>query len=121
MKICLDKWNLKEVNSDFIMKTQVPGDIIMTLYENKVIEDPIFGLNHLKLKKDVTDKDYTYFTTFEVKREAVKENEEVFISFEGVDLFSDIYLNGQLLGSTKNMFLEYVYNISDKVIYGKTK
>lgn len=108
-----DKYNLKA-------NTVVPNDITKLLYEQNIIEEPYFGLNHRYLK-EYLDEDYVYQTSFEVKENDVPENNELFLAFNGVDLFSDIYLNGELLGSTDNMFKRYVYNVTEKIIIGKNE
>lgn len=106
MRLNLRNWKLKEMGKDLVMDTVVPGDIVKTLYDNKVIDDPFFGLNHLKLREEVLDKDYIYFTSFNIDKSTLSDQEDLFLSFAGIDLIADIYLNGELLGSTKNMFLE---------------
>ena len=121
MRLNLRNWKLKEMGKDLVMDTVVPGDIVKTLYDNKVIDDPFFGLNHLKLREEVLDKDYIYFTSFNIDKSTLSDQEDLFLSFAGIDLISDIYLNGELLGSTKNMFLEYRFDITDKVVEGENK
>lgn len=100
-------WKLKYGEKE--LPAQVPGDITMDLYHAGVIEDPYFGMNHNALGW-VADQDFTYEAVIEADREILHE-ESVRIRLEGVDLFSEIYLNDQLLGITKNMFLEYEYEI----------
>ena len=43
MRLNLRNWKLKEMGKDLVMDTVVPGDIVKTLYDNKVIDDPFFG------------------------------------------------------------------------------
>ena len=115
MELKLSKWKVQSEN--ILIDASVPGDITHDLYKSGVIEDPFWGLNHIKLREWL-DRDYVYSTEFNIDK-MPSENEEIFISFDGIDLFSTIYLNGQLLGKTDNMFKKYVYDISDKIRLGK--
>ena len=117
MEIKLTKWQVRVANEAVQVPAQVPGDITNDLHKAGVIADPFFGLNHLDLREWL-DKDYIYSTEFEVKQ-MPSEKEDVFIAFDGIDLFADIYLNGVLLGKTDNMFKKYIYDISDKFCVGK--
>lgn len=117
MFIKIGKWKLKEVNGNVEIDSFVPGDITHDLYRANVIDDPFWGLNHLKLREWL-DKDYIYSAEF-VLDSMPKDTEDIFISFAGIDLFSNIYLNGQLLGKTDNMFKKYVFDIGDKICLGK--
>ncbi len=117
MKIRLQEWQLRVENEDVQIPAVVPGDITNDLYKAGIIDDPFFGLNHLALREWL-DKDYIYFTEFNVDKMPT-DKEDTFIAFDGIDLFADIYLNGQLLGKTDNMFKKYVYDISDKICVGK--
>lgn len=117
MNIKLTNWTLKEEGGSSVIPASVPGDITNDLHRAGVIEDPFFGLNHLHLKAWL-DKNYVYAAEFSLES-LPKKDEDIFISFGGIDLFSDIYLNGELLGKTDNMFKKYVYDIGKIVRKGK--
>lgn len=117
MNILLSEWTLKEAGGAFFIPVTVPGDITADLYNAGIIADPFFGFNHLKLKERL-DKDYVYTNEFQVD-ELPQNDEDVFIAFDGIDLFADIYLNGVLLGKTENMFKKYVYDIGNVIKKGK--
>ena len=117
MEIKLTSWKLKVKDESLEFDGQVPGDITKDLHSAGIIEDPFFGLNHLSLKEWL-DKDYIYSNEFFVDN-IPTDKEDIFISFDGVDLFSDIYLNGVLLGKTDNMFKKYVYDIGVVIKAGK--
>lgn len=102
-------WTVK-IN-DKTIPASVPGDVTRDAYNANLIPDPYFGLNHEKIRF-VTESDVTYMTRFCVP-EKVLSNDEVLISFSSVDTFSEIYLNGKLLGKTENMFLKYEYSVKD--------
>ena len=120
MKVKLTNWQLQELGTTKMVSANVPGDITKSLYDAGEIEDPFFGLNHLKLKEQVLDKDYIYKTVFTLAC-LNNDDEDLVISFDGVDLFSEIYLNGVLLGKTENMFKRYEFNINNVAKVGENK
>lgn len=91
----------------------VPGDITDDLHRAGLISDPYYGMNHNELVW-ISRQDFTYTSHFDVE-ERILSQEEVLLHLNGVNLFADIYLNGQLLGKTENMFLKYTYEVKDKL------
>ncbi len=87
----------------------VPGDVTLDLWKNGIVEDPYFGLNHKKLDW-IIGSDFEYETVFDLPRD-IFESEEILLEFDSIDTFADIYLNGQKLGHTEDMFLRYSYNV----------
>ncbi len=116
MNILLSQWTLKEADGSLSVPVTVPGDITDDLYKAGVIDDPFFGFNHLTLK-DRLNRDYIYTTEFFIDEPPC--GEDVFLAFDGIDLFADIYLNGVLLGKTGNMFKKYVYDVGKTIRKGK--
>lgn len=106
----LKKWKLSG-DKFRTVDAKVPGDISHDLYVSDVIADPYYGLNHLD-ESWIINSDFVYDTEFDVDDEMLRE-EEVILKFEGIDTFSEIYLNGTLLGRTDNMFLPYSYNVKE--------
>lgn len=93
------------------IQASVPGDISYDLFSAGVITDPYFGLNHLE-HGWIIRSDFEYETRFDVDEEMMAQD-EVILEFEGIDTFSQIYLNGHKLGDTDNMFLAYTYSVKD--------
>ncbi len=117
MKTLLNgKWNLKDFKENRNIPADVPGDITIDLFNAGVIDDPYFGLNHRKLSW-IIENDYQYERNFEFDGN-LGEEEKLYICFKGIDLFSEIYVNGKKVGKTENMFLEYKFDISKEVKKG---
>ena len=95
------------------LAAKVPGDVTLDLYENGVIKNPYFGLNHRELHW-ITDSDFTYENTFDIPDE-IYSQEEILLTFDGIDTFAEIYLNGNKLGDCENMFLQYEYSVKELV------
>ncbi len=88
---------------------QVPGDITIDLYNAGIVKNPYFGDNQ-KENDWIPRQDFTY-TVEMFADDDVLNNERIEIVFDGIDVYSDIYLNDVLLGSTDNMFLQYRFNV----------
>jgi len=94
----------------------VPGTILTTLLHNKQIPDPYFGMNN-NLIPDVyvTGRDYyTYWFYKEFELPDIKEGQEVWLSFRGINYFADIFLNGNRVNTKthQGMYLREKYLIT---------
>ncbi len=112
-KSAIDK-SVKEKLIKFLPAT-VPGTIHTDLMANKIINDPFYADNELKLGW-VAESDWVYETEF-----YLTEIEQTLydLVFEGLDTIAEIFLNGEIVGATNNMFLSYRYNVSKNLKLGK--
>ena len=104
----LTQWNLH--NDKYTMKAQVPGDITMDFYRAGLIQNPYVEENY-KAASFIGREDFVYETRFDVSEESFANASQTLV-FESVDLFSEIYLNGEKIGETKNAFLKYRFDVS---------
>ncbi|MCQ3034966.1 MAG: hypothetical protein MJ248_01900 [Bacilli bacterium] len=100
-------WKLKFDNK--VLNASVPGDITIDLFNAGLIKDPYVAENY-KDAEWVGRNDYVYENQLIVTKEML-EYDVIDLTFKGIDLFADIYLNDNLIGSTKNAFLGYTYNV----------
>lgn len=108
-KVLIKNWWLKF--DDEKISASVPGDITIDLYQAGMIRDPYYGMNYIE-NSWIARKDFTYETDIEITDDILSQ-ESVELIFEGIDVFADIYLNDKLLGSTKNMFLQYRFEVKE--------
>ena len=106
-------WNLKNEPKSINIEAEVPGSVFEVLIRNGIIEDPFYGENEHKISW-VYNSDWIYETQFDVKPEFL-EHSKIILRFLGIDTISDIYLNDELLGSTKDMFLTYDFEVKSKL------
>ncbi len=99
----------KEIKKNQLLPASFPGTIHTDLFKNKIIDDPYYSDNELRLNW-ITQCDWVYQTEFNFNKKA---DSNVDLIFEGLDTICDIYLNNKKLGSTDNMFLTYKYNVKD--------
>ncbi|WP_251546044.1 glycoside hydrolase family 2 protein [Pumilibacter intestinalis] len=103
-------WNLRCIKTGEEIPALVPGDITVDYYKAGKTDDPYMGMNY-KAAKNIFERDYEYSRAFTAP--AIKKGERALLKFYGIDLFSEIYLNGALLGKTENMFMHYEYDVTE--------
>jgi mannosylglycoprotein endo-beta-mannosidase len=101
----------------------VPGTILTTLLHNDQIPDPFFGLNN-NLIPDVYNAGrdyYTYWFYNEFETPEVKEGQEVWLNFRGINYFAEIFLNGKRINTRthQGMYLREKYLITPYLNKGK--
>lgn len=105
----------KEIIKKKWIDAEVPGTIHTDLLKNKLIDDPLYSNSELKLGW-IAESDWIYKTVFDMPFE--RNDSSVKIIFEGLDTIAKIYLNNVLIGTTKNMFLKYEFDVTD-LLYQK--
>ncbi len=108
--LALKNWQLKDLFDGRTVAARVPGDISDDLFRAGVIGDPMYGMNHLGAKKYLSH-DFLYSVRFDVPPD-MRKAEELYLNFDGIDLYAEIELNGKPLGKAENMFLKYRYEVS---------
>ncbi len=98
------------------MPAKVPGTVLTTLLNNKVIPDPFYGMNNAKIP-DIYDTGRDYYTYWFVKNfheKVADEEEQVWLHLRGVNYGCNIYMNGHKLNKSTHygMFLRQTYNIT---------
>ena len=110
------KWVLYDAETEEKYIATVPGDINYDMYVNKNLPY-IYRDENFKLY-NFAEKDYYYEKEFELS-EKLLGYESAIICFYGIDVFSEIYINGQYIGKTDDAFLGYKFNIKDHIVAGK--
>ncbi len=106
-----EHWQFKKASQKNWMEAEVPGCIHTDLIKNKIIKGPFYRTVEKEIQW-IGEEDWEYQTTFDVPDKILKK-ENVEIIFKGIDTYADIYLNGNLLISTYNMFREWRVNVKD--------
>jgi len=113
-KISLDGvWDLENSEKSIETVAQVPGTVFEALMENKIIEDPFYGLNEHDMEW-VYESDWVFQYEFDLKHEFL-EHRKIILRFNGIDTFAEIYINDELIGFTENMFVTYDFNVKSKL------
>jgi mannosylglycoprotein endo-beta-mannosidase len=112
-----EKISTNGYSTDGWIPATVPGTVLTTLLNNKMIPDPFYGMNN-ELIPDIYDSGndyYTYWFILNFNEPSPAEPEQVWLHFRGVNYSTDIFLNGRKINPDrhKGMFLRQTYNISN--------
>ena len=100
-----EKWQFKNSKENTWLTATVPGTVHLDLINNKIIPDPYKDENEKKVQW-VENEDWDYKMAFKISSKEL-ENQNIDLIFNGLDTFSEIYLNGKLLKKTDNMFRKW--------------
>ncbi len=110
-KISLNgQWKLFDVETGAEYVAQVPGDINYDMYLNKDMP-PMYVDENYKLYR-FAEKDFTYQKTFVLSEEDLAY-EHVYLVFQGIDTYAEIYVNDSLVGKTDNAFIGYKFDVKE--------
>ncbi|XP_018311835.1 beta-mannosidase [Mycetomoellerius zeteki] len=110
INIC-DKKPYEKCNNDINFSATVPGGIYTDLYKNNIIENNLLGSNDIN-NRWVGNQSVIYIKNFRVSDNFLKARKIVLV-FHGIDTFANISLNNYILGETSNMFLRYIFDVTD--------
>jgi hypothetical protein len=97
------------------MPATVPGTVLTTLINNKLMPDPFYGMNNERIPDiyRVGREYYTYWFVRDFVEKGLPDG-QVWLHFRGVNYGCDVYLNGHKLNEQmhRGMFLRQTYNIT---------
>ncbi|MCL8537419.1 glycoside hydrolase family 2 protein [Chryseobacterium gallinarum] len=100
-----ESWQFKHSKENKWLSAKVPGTVHLDLMNNNIIQDPFKDENEKKAQW-IENEDWDYQVSFSISSKELK-NDHVNLVFNGLDTFSEIYLNGKLLRKTGNMFRKW--------------
>lgn len=96
----------------------VPGSVYSFLLDAKLMEDPFYRTNEITATK-LMENDYTFSRSFTFKKP--KAGVRVLLRCEGLDTLATICLNGETVGSTKNMHRTYEFDVASVLKDGENE
>lgn len=119
-RVNLDKgWEFTQAGKNEWLPATVPGTVHQDLISHDKLPNPFYGMNEQKVQW-VENEDWAYKTTFNVTDEQLARDAAL-LTFEGLDTYADIYLNGSLLKRTDNMFVGYTLPVKDVLRKGENR
>lgn len=116
----LDKgWEFSQAGSNEWMSARVPGTVHQDLLDHGRLPDPFYGMNEQKVHW-VEKEDWLYRTVFTVTADQLK-SDAAWLTFEGLDTYADVYLNGSLLLKADNMFVGHKLAVKDVLREGENR
>ncbi|MBX3080546.1 MAG: glycoside hydrolase family 2 protein [Anaerolineae bacterium] len=92
----------------------VPGDVHRALIAAGRIPDPYYDQNETQCAW-VEDREWWYRRRFDLAMDAPHSDERLQLVFHGLDTFATLWLNGEQLGTTQNMFRSHVFDVTTKL------
>lgn len=94
----------------------VPGTVLTTQLVNGEIPDPFYGMNNERIPDiyDTGREYYTYWFVKDFEESAPRADEQVWLTFRGINYSCNIYLNGKQVNREKyeGMFLRKSFNVT---------
>lgn len=116
----LDKgWEFSQAGSNEWMSARVPDTVHQDLLDHGRLPDPFYGMNEQKVQW-VEKEDWLYRTVFTVTADQLK-SDAAWLTFEGLDTYADVYLNGSLLLKADNMFVGHKLAVKDVLREGENR
>ncbi len=100
--------NLQGIAHDHWLPAKVPGDVHLDLLRNKLIPEPFYRDNENKLQW-IENADWEYRTTIPVSEKLLNRH-NIELVFDGLNTCAQVYVNGNLLLTSDNMFRTYRLN-----------
>ncbi len=94
---------------------RVPGEAHWDLLEAGKIPDPFFDLNHLEMR-ELEGHEFWYRRSFAVPAEMAGERLE--LTFEGLDCFATVWVNGRRIGASANALVPRVFDVTEAILPG---
>ena len=94
---------------------RVPGDNIQDLLRHKRIADPFYGMNAEKLKW--TEECLWVYRRRFMAPKGLEGRAD--LAFDGLDTFTTIFLNGQVIGRSDNMHRPWRFGVGSRLRLGE--
>ena len=98
------------------LNATIPGTVLTTLLNNKLVPDPFWGMNNNRIK-DIYSAgrgEYTYWFVKDFVQLPMTGNGQAYLNLRGVNYSCEVFLNGRKLNKQTHygMFLRQSYNIT---------
>ena len=97
----------------------VPGTVLAELVAARRYDDPYFGMNLKKIRREPFEQPWWCRTEFELPK--AQADKTVLLEFDGINYAANIWLNGRRLaaaGEVKGAFRRFQYDVSGMVTPG---
>src|SRR5699024_6764213 len=114
-----EDWQFKNVTDEEWLKAEVPGTVHTDLMAANKIPDPFLDVNENEVQW-VEEEDWEYQTSFKVSADELK-NDEVELVFDGLDTYAEIFVNGESVMETDNMFRQWRIPVKEVLKKGENE
>ncbi len=92
------------------MQAIVPGTVLTTMVARGIYPDPDYGLNNLAIPESLNKQDYWYRNEFPTP--ALKDRQNLTLTFEGINYAASVWLNGKHLGEIRGAFIRGAFDVT---------
>jgi len=103
------EWEFRQIGQETWYKARVPGCVHTDLMEKGLIPDPYYRDNERKVQW-IEKEDWEYRKEFELP-EAMLKKSHIELVANGLDTYAKIFINGEKIAETENMFRGYRFEI----------
>lgn len=114
-----ESWQFKNTKDKSWFTASVPGTVHLDLMRHKIIPDPFKDENEKKVQW-IENEDWDYQVNFTISQNEL-QNQNIDLVFNGLETFSEIYVNGKLLMKTDNMFRKWEIPVKAYLKSGNNK
>lgn len=103
------EWQFRQAGTETFYPAKLPGTVHQDLMRHHLIPDPYYQTNE-QLVQWVENKDWEYQNTFLCTPEMLSYKHAELV-FEGLDTYARVFVNGEEVLKSSNMFLKYQVDI----------
>ncbi len=92
-----------------VIRAEVPGNFELDMMREGLLPDLYYGDNILKAQA-LENRHLWYAAEFETEPHA---DRDAFLCFEGIDTAAEIFLDGEYIGFSENMFVPFEHRLAD--------
>ena len=112
-------WNFRQSGTEKWLTAKVPGCVHDDLLTHGLIPDPFYACGEDEVRW-VDSADWEYRCVFRLDPKT-KEADHLELVFDGLDTYSEVFLNGHLMGHSSNMFVPLKFDIKPWIIEGENE
>mgnify|MGYP001236371573 CR=1 FL=1 len=112
--------SLNDFNTESWYEAVVPGTVMGSLASKKVVEDPYFGINMLKIDPSQFKQSWWFRKSFDLSGADLKK--KISLRFNGINYRADLWVNGKKVAGNDTFagtFRMFTFDITDFVQEGK--
>ncbi len=114
-----ENWIFNQVGGNEWLPAAVPGTVHTDLIANEKIEDPFYRMNEHDLQW-IDKVDWEYKTNFVIDKNLLQKD-KIELNFKGLDTYADVFVNGEKVLETDNMFREWQADVKKILKVGENE
>ena len=104
-------WTVCNLNSSICINATVPGCVHRDLQLSGRVPDFTHGFETDK-QRWIAENDWTYVKQLSLPKSVLYRQSKFLLVFDGLDTVADIFWNGQHVGESRSMFVDYRFNVT---------